>query len=219
MHALRSRRRFAQTLLGLSAALGLPAWAQTNLPRPVSGKHFLPLTKPAPVQAPAGKIEVLEFFRYDCPHCNAFEPTFVEWIQSAPPDVAIRRVPVAFEPSQAGLQLLFYALQAMAKLDELHPKVFKAIHVDHVAFKTLDDFVAWGQAQGLDPVAFKEALSSFSVVTNAHKAQQLMDIYKVAGVPALGVAGRFYTDGELAGSNEKALLVAAYLVGEVRRGR
>jgi thiol:disulfide interchange protein DsbA len=40
--------------------------------------------------------------------------------------------------------------------------------------------------------------NSFSVTTKARKATQLQDQYKVDGVPALGVAGRYYTSGTLA---------------------
>ena len=28
---------------------------------------------------PGGKIEVIEFFWYGCPHCNAFEPMLDAW--------------------------------------------------------------------------------------------------------------------------------------------
>ena len=51
------------------------------------------LSQPVPV-APAGKIEVIEFFWYGCPHCNAFEPALEAWAKKLPADVAFRRVPV-----------------------------------------------------------------------------------------------------------------------------
>jgi len=219
MHTSLRRR---QTLAGFGA---LTAWAiaaragAASLGPPVAGVDYLPLPKLAPVEAPADKIEVVDFFRYDCPHCNAFEPSFLQWMRSAPADVHIRRVPVAFEPSQAGVQLLYYALQSLDLLETLHAKVFQSIHGDHQTLQTLDQILSWGRSQGVDSSALKQALTSFSVASSARKAQLLMDTYKVAGVPALGVAGRFYTDGQLAGTNEKALLVASFLVGQVRRGR
>jgi thiol:disulfide interchange protein DsbA len=46
---------------------------------------------------------------------------------------------------------------------------------------------------------------------------QLQDAYGVEGVPALGIAGRYYTDGSLAGSMERALQVVDYLVAEARK--
>ena len=72
------RREF---VAGSSAALALgglvsaPASAQAGFQE---GRHYVRLQQPVPVSAPAGKIEVLEFFWYGCPHCNAFEPT-LDW--------------------------------------------------------------------------------------------------------------------------------------------
>jgi protein dithiol oxidoreductase (disulfide-forming) len=41
----------------------------------------------------------------------------------------------------------------------------------------------------------------------------------VEGVPALGVAGRYYIDGTLAKNMERGLQIADYLVSEIRAGR
>ena len=65
--------------LAFGAAI-LPAGrvlAQANAPR--AGTDFLALSRPAPVDPPADKIEVVEFFGYYCPHCNAFEPVLAAW--------------------------------------------------------------------------------------------------------------------------------------------
>jgi thiol:disulfide interchange protein DsbA len=57
------------------------------------------------------------------------------------------------------------------------------------------------------------------VVTKAQKASQLQNAFKVEGVPALGVAGRFYTDGTMARSMERALLVVQSLLDDIRKQR
>ncbi len=46
-----------------------------------------------------------------------------------------------------------------------------------------------------------------------------MQAYRVEGVPALGIAGRYYTDGSLAQSMERALQVTDYLIAEIRKGK
>ena len=66
---------------------------------------------------------------------------------------------------------------------------------------------------------FAETFNSFGVATKARRATQLQEAFKVQGVPSFGVAGRFYTDGSLTGSMERALQTVDYLVAEVRRGR
>ena len=78
---------------------------------------------------------------------------------------------------------------------------------------------AWAGKNGLAEQKFLETFNSFGVSTKARRATQLQEAFKVQGVPALGVAGRFYTDGSLAGTMERALQITDYLIGEVRRGR
>ena len=201
------------------ASLGVPGSALAQVKKPDDGADYITLDKRIPVEAPAGKIEVIEFFWYSCPHCNAFEPKLVSWIKKLPPDVSIRRVPVAFRDDFVPQQRLYYTLEAMGKLDDLHAKVFNTIHTDKQMIDKEASIVAWAEKNGLDRAKFVELYNSFSVQTKARRATQLQDAYKVQGVPALGIAGRFYTDGSLAGTMDRALQVTDYLVGEIRKSR
>jgi thiol:disulfide interchange protein DsbA len=200
------------------ASLGLPGSVLAQARKPDDGE-YLTLDKRIPVEAPAGKIEVIEFFWYSCPHCNAFEPKLVSWIKKLPADVSVRRVPVAFRDDFVPQQRLYYTLEAMGKLDELHGKVFHTIHADKQMIDKEASILAWAEKNGLERAKFIELYNSFSVQTKARRATQLQDAYKVQGVPAIGIAGRFYTDGTLAGNMDRALQVTDYLVAELRKGR
>ena len=214
------RREFAQMaggVVAVSAVAGsLPAQAQGA--KPVAGTDFQVLDPRTSVEAPAGKIELVEFFWYNCPHCNAFEPMLQAWSQRLAKDVVLRRVPVAFQDSFVPQQRLFYTLKAMGLLEKLHTKVFAAIHVERKNLASTEAIVDWVQAQGVDKAKFTEQYNSFTVVSNVTKATQLQNAYKVEGVPALGVAGRFYTDGSMAGNMQRAVQVAEALMAEVRAG-
>lgn len=214
------RREFSIAATSVAAAsLGaLSTMASAQAPAPRAGTDFLVLDKPAPVEAPAGKIEVVEFFWYSCPHCNTFEPALEDWIKRAPKDVVVRRVPVSFRPDFEPQQRLYYVLEAMNKVEELHKKVFYAIHVEKQMLNTPVLVAAWAEKQGLDRAKFTEMYNSFTIATRARKATQLQDAYRVDGVPSLGVAGRFFTSGELAKNMGRALQVTEYLVGQVRKG-
>jgi len=215
------RREFSIATASVAAAASLGALstpARAQAPAPRAGTDFLVLDKPAPVEAPAGKVEVVEFFWYSCPHCNSFEPALDEWIKKAPKDVAVRRVPIAFRADFEPQQRLFYVLEAMNKVDELHKKVFYAIHVEKQMLNTPDLIAAWAEKQGLNKVKFLETYNSFSVATKARKATQLQDAYKIDGVPALGIAGRYFTSGSMAQTMARALLVTDYLIAQVRKG-
>ena len=215
-----NRRDFsaaAASAIALGQALLPSVYAQAA--KPEAGVDYMVLDKKVPVEAAAGKIEVVEFFWYNCPHCNAFEPALDAWVARLPKDVAMRRVPVGFRDEFVPQQRLFYTLESMGLLDKLHPRIFSAIHVEKQDLTRGDGIATWIAKQGVDKVKFMEQYNSFSVATKATRATQLQNFYKVEGVPALGVAGRFYTDGTMAKSMPRALQVVEFLVAEVRAGR
>ncbi|MCE3272778.1 MAG: thiol:disulfide interchange protein DsbA/DsbL [Ramlibacter sp.] len=215
------RREFSAATAAVlgTTALGFPGLVLAQARAPQEGKDFRTLEKRATVEAPAGKIEVVEFFWYSCPHCNSFEPRLNAWLKKAPADVAFRRVPVAFRDDFVPQQRLYYALEAMGKLDELHGKVFQDIHVNRLPTAKEDQILAFVEKNGVDKAKFQEQYNSFAVSTKARRAKQLQDAYVVDGVPAMGVAGRYYVDGDLAGNMDRALQVVDYLIAEARKSK
>jgi thiol:disulfide interchange protein DsbA len=216
------RRDFSLNALGalgsaLSLAAALPTTAQAQAKKFDEGTDYIALDKPVPTEVPAGKVEVIEFFWYSCPHCNAFEPQLEAWLKRLPPDVGFRRIPVAFRDSFVPQQRLYYALEAMGKAEAMQRKVFTAIHVEKQALDTQETIVAWVEKQGLDKAKFLELYNSFSVSTKARKGTQLQNTFKIDGVPSLGIAGRFYTDATLARTMERALQVTDFLIIEARK--
>ena len=205
--------------VGLAAVVALPGSVLAQSKPPVAGTDYLVLDKPAPVEAARGKIEVVEFFWYSCSHCNAFEPALNAWAKALPKDVALRRVPVAFRDDFVPQQRLYYALEALGLLAKLHAQVFAAIHVDKLKLASAAEIADWAAKQGVDRAKFTEQYNSFSASTKATRGTQLQNTYKVEGVPALGVAGRFYIDSTLAQGMDRALKVADFLTAEVRSGR
>ncbi len=214
------RRVFSLTTATALVASALPLSALAQGAQPKEGKDYAKLGKPVATDAPAGKVEVIEFFWYNCGHCNAFEPTLEAWTKSAQAkNLAVRRVPVAFNKSFEAQQKLYYALEGMGKVGELHARVFRAIHVEKVNLAKEDAILEWmGKQPGIDIAKFKEMYGSFSVASQVRRAAQLQEAYGVEGVPSMGVAGRFYTDGTMAGSLSGVLQVVEYLAGVVQKG-
>lgn len=210
------RREFSLT--AASAALAAGTFSASAMAQAREGKDYRKLSKPVPSEAPAGKIDVIEFFWYSCPHCNVFEPTFAAWMKTAPKDLYVRRVPVAFNGSFVPQQKIYYALEGMGKLEEVHAKVFRAIHVDRLKLAKDDDIFDWMGKNGVDVTKFKEVYNSFTVSNQVRKATQLQEAYGVEGVPSMGIAGRYYTDGTMAGSMQNVLQVVEQLTATARKG-
>ena len=213
------RREFTQALMMAGTATsGLLATSQASAQAAFKeGSDYLKLGRPAPVDAPADKVEVIEFFWYSCPHCNAFEPTFDAWAKKQPAHVAVKRAPVAFQDSFVPQQRLYYALEAMGKVEELHRKVFHAIHVEKQRLATQDQIADWIAKQGVDRVKFLEVYNAFGVAGKARRATQLQDAYQVDGVPSLGIAGKYFTSGSLAQTLPRSLQVADHLIAQARK--
>ena len=215
------RREFSRSLLATGAAataLGAVAGltltpAQAQVTGLKEGLDYVRLSRQAPVDSPADKIEVVEFFAYTCIHCYNFEPVFNDWSKKKPAHVVVRRVPVAFSDAFVPLQRFYYALEAMGQVDALHEKVFRAIHVDKQRLSTPEAIAAWVASQGVDREKFTGFYNAFAVAGKATRATQLQNAYQVEGTPSLGVAGRYY----VAGQGPRTLVVADALIADLRK--
>ena len=181
-----------------------------------AGRDFKLIKPTAPTEAVAGKVEVVEFFWYKCSHCFNFEPELSAWVQALPAHVSFRRVPVGFNASFIPQQKLFYTLEGLNLLGSLHSKVFAAIHTDQVKLDSDADIFAWVVKQGVSLEKFKAMYTSFSVAGKVSRATKLQDAYQVDGVPAMGVDGKFLSNGTLAGSMPRLLQVASALAAQKR---
>lgn len=210
------RREFTQSLAAgaLALAAGGTARAQGT---PVEGRNYIRLQQPAPVTLSAGKkVEVLEFFWYECGHCGDFEPMLEAWLKRLPADVEFRRVPVGFTARHQIAQRAFYAMEEIGMLDALHPRVFAAIHVQGRRLLSEQAYAEFVAANGGDAKKFSDAFRGFSVNTKANRARQLTDAYKIDSTPAMGIHGRFFTGPGLAGGHAGSLRVTDFLIQQMR---
>jgi thiol:disulfide interchange protein DsbA len=200
--------RFIQQALS-AIAIGLLALAAVAASAdPVEGTDYRRLEKPQQTEAEK-KIEVTEFFWYACPHCFAFDPSLTEWVKKQGDNIVFKRIPIAFRESFVPQQKLYYALEAMGKLDEMHSKVFNAIHTGRQRIDTdaaIADFVA---SQGIDKAKFLDVYNSFSVQTKVRRALQLQQAYGVDGVPMVAIDGRYVTAPSMVGEKMRGQPEAA----------
>jgi thiol:disulfide interchange protein DsbA len=194
----------------LTRLLAVSALAATALFAPIS--HAQAPAQPAyktisqPIQSDhPGKIEVMEFFAYTCPHCAAMEPMVESWAKTAPADVVLVQVPVAFNAAMKPLQKLYYTLQALNRPD-LHAKVFTAIHQEHKQLFTKDKMADWVATQGVDRKKFEDTFDSFSVQTQSERATQLTQQAEIDGTPSYLVGGKFLTSPVMAGNSYQGAL-------------
>jgi protein dithiol oxidoreductase (disulfide-forming) len=185
------------------------------------GVNYTLIVPAQPTQVAAGQIEVLEFFWYACPHCYDLDSQVEAWRKTKPAYVTFTRVPVTWSPGHRALARLFYTLQTLGKLDQLHGEVFKEIHVngnplvaedgeDEAASERIQ--TAFAKKEGISEDEFRKAYHSFAVDADVQKADSLVQRYRIDGVPTFVVNGKYLTDARLAGSHERLMALVGDLV-------
>ena len=197
----------------LSAILTVGLIAVSGVTSAQSSNQYVNVNPPQTTEP--GKVEVLEFFSYGCPHCAIVEPMLAEWKKTLPSDVVMNSVPVAFNAAMQPLQKLFYALEAIDRPD-LHSKVFEAIHQDKKRIFTQPAILDWAETQGVEPAKLAAAMDSFGVNSKIQRANQLAKGYAIQGTPSLAVDGRYLTSPSEAGGYQEMIDVADSLVKRSR---
>ena len=208
---MNRHRRTLSIALGITA-LGAPLAVRAQQLRP--GTDYSVLKPELPVET-QGKIEVLEFFWYGCPHCYGLEPLLETWIPKLPADVQFKRVPAVFSERWAKDAAIFYALEASGNLERLHRPLFDAIHRDALKTDNGQALGQWLTKNGVDTKKFDEVGRSFSVQSKVRRAAQLSSAYRIEGTPAMAVHGR-YTVGTDRG-HAAMLATVDFLIDQVRR--
>lgn len=174
------------------------------------GTHYL---RVAQQSTDAGdKVEVLEFFWYGCPHCYVFEPILEKWLENKPDNTNFKRAPAVFRPEWKVHARTYYALQVMGVGEKYHNKIFNEMHKNKKKLDKLDTMTSFLGEQGMNKDKFIGVYNSFSVDNMVRKAIKQLQGYKISGVPAMVVGGKYVVSGKKAGSYENMIRIVNYLI-------
>jgi thiol:disulfide interchange protein DsbA len=176
---------------------------------------FEKLDPPQPVQS-ENRIEVVEVFWYGCPHCYTLEPYLEKWLETKPEDVEFRRIPGVLGKNWLPHGRAYYTAEELGILDKIHKPLFDAIHRDNrniMDEKTLREFFA---ELGVKKADFDKVYQSEEVTEKIKKAFTAAQGYRLTGVPAIIVNGKYRTGASMTGSNQKLIEVINYLVEQER---
>ncbi len=182
------------------------------------GKDYARVSVPQPV-ATGKKIEVLEFFWYRCPHCNALEPGLDAWLKKLPKDAQIRRVPAAFRADWVPAAKTYYTLEQMGLINRLHQKVFDAYHVENLNLNDPAVLGGWVTKQGVDRKKFEAIYNSFSTESRVTQGTRLASAYGITGVPTFVIDGKYTTSESMTGSEPRLFEVLDQLIAKARAER
>jgi thiol:disulfide interchange protein DsbA len=137
-----------------------------------------------------GKVEVVEFFWYGCPHCADFEPFFSQWRAAQPKEVQVITLPISWNKTMVTHQRVYFTLEALHRLD-LHDQVFKDVMTADDALANAESAQLWAQAQGISQAQWQAVFNSAAVTRKMQFAQKQFERFGLTGVPAIVVDGRY----------------------------
>ncbi len=187
------------------------------------GTNYTRIVPGQPTNVPAGQVEVLEFFWYACPHCYALEPTIAAWLKSKPAYISFSRIPVQWNEGHRSLARLFYTLDSMGKLNDVHSEIFKEIQVNGDPLTGPDPNnaataeriqLSFIKRLGISDGDFEKEYHGFNVETAMQRADQLVQRYRVTSVPNFVVNGKYVTDVAMAGSPDRLILLLSDLAAQ-----
>ena len=165
------------------------------------------------------RIEVIDFFWYGCPYCNALQPALEAWRKRKPADVVLRHIPAILNDSWKPHARIYYTLEQLNEAARLHLQVYYGYHVELLHMSKPDVAGEWAERHGIDRQRWLDAYYSPEVDAKVARAEALTQAYTVAGTPTLVVDGRYLTSGELAPSLQGMVPVLEDLIRIARRER
>jgi thiol:disulfide interchange protein DsbA len=175
----------------LATAVASPVFASPANPQ--NGVDYLTLAQPQPVQAAGKKVEVIEFFMYHCPVCNGLEAGFEEWVKKQGDRIQVRRIHMPYTGAADPEAHLYLTLEALGRLDDMHAKVFNAVHKERIRLKEDAAIIDWVSKNGIDRATFLNAWNSFGVQTRLRGLNRIIETYKVESVPTIVIDGKYMT--------------------------
>lgn len=207
---------FVALLAACAAIPGPPALADSEAPaateRFVAGRHYHVFDSARPTSVAPGKVEVAEIFWYGCPHCYQLSPHVEDWNESRPEAAELVRIPAVLNPGWHAHARLYYATVALGIVEQTHDEIFTELHAQRKPLNTLADMVRFLERFGVDEAAAREALTSFDVEAEVRRADARVRGFRISGVPAIVVNGRYVASVGSAGGHEALLELIDHLV-------
>lgn len=157
----------------------------------VEGQHYTVLAQPI-AQQQAGKVEVLEFFGYFCPHCAHLEPVLSEHVKTFKDDTYLRTEHVVWGPDIKPLARLAAAVEITGQKAAANTQIFKALVDDKI--NLADEAVLKGWLAEQTAFDGKQVLAAYESAESQARADQmeaLTNAHQIASTPTVVVGGKY----------------------------
>lgn len=174
-----------------------------------AGKDFQELQAPSD----AAKNQVTEFFSYGCHYCFQLEPYVEKWVKSKGDSIQFKRIPVVFRPSWKTYAKAYYVASALDVESKITPELFNAIQKKRQDLNSSGEMVDFFVSQGVDKAQVTAAFAPSPTMESLLKnGVEKMQAYRINGVPAFIVGGKYKTDLQMAKTPDRLIQILDYLL-------
>jgi thiol:disulfide interchange protein DsbA len=145
------------------------------------------------------------------------EPHVEKWLPSKPADVEFIRVPGVLNKLWMAHARAYYTAQKLGVLEQIHRPLFDALHKDHRKIFSEDEMRDFFVEKGVNAADFTRTYNSNDVEIRVKQAYVLAQNYRLTGVPAFIVNGKYLITGQLAGTYENIITTVNNVI-EMERG-
>lgn len=163
----------------------------------------------------SGKIQVMEFFNYNCFWCQRLHPLLTEWAKKKPNNVVFSRLPIIFHPTWEPAAKVYLIVSVLGKTDALDMAFFKAAHETHLDLSKESILKQFALQQGIPEKTFDELYHSFSIGCLQLRANELSNALQITRSPAVVVStpnGLYISTPPMAGSEAALIAVVDHLI-------
>lgn len=182
----------------LCAALSSAA-VSANEPR--AGVHYRAIET-------AQSDQNIQFFSLGCRHCYRFEDALANWDHKE----SVERVPLHFDKKQwIHYAKVYFALKDGNFTDDIIPVLFNEIHRNHDRELSLQTVAKLFDMSDKQAQNLKTAYRSDRIQKQVDEAASLAQQYRVTGVPAMVIQGKYVTDAAMTRGIHGLMRVSDYL--------
>lgn len=183
----------------------------------IAGKHYIELAEPVETKA-FNAVEVVEVFSYGCQHCYSFEKVLTPWAENLQADVQFSKSPAIWNGLMRLFAHTFYTIEKQPQAKDLHQKIFDEIVIDGRPLLSEVMIGKFFSENGVNEQAFAETFDSTAVVRQVADAETRVKQYKIEGIPAMIVNGKYRVSLATAGGPSEMLKVVDYLIAKEKGG-
>jgi thiol:disulfide interchange protein DsbA len=183
------------------------------------GEHFVALPEAGRFADLGDRISAWVYFMWSCLHCYELESALSDWIARVDPaSVDATRVPVVWNEYAELHARAFYTASLLGVSAPVSDAFFAAIHENGNYLDTRAAIQELFFELGIDPERFDATFDSERVDDLLRLARFSAAEAQIDATPTMVIGGIYKTSPAMAGSQERMLEVADWLIDRLRSG-